>query len=141
LNVRHDETALTKPAVSIDTDVSALARAEPPPPTPAAPNAITVGKLDPLALDDGQALAADDEEPLVGAVVPVLRPALGVAGPESHLCRLGMAIAEQDAEALAEPEVLVLHGAPCWPSPDPARSCRAGFRRPVPLAGRVTALR
>jgi hypothetical protein len=42
------------------------------------------------------------------AVVPA---ALGFAGAERHLGRLGVGIAEDDAEAVAELQVLVLHAA------------------------------
>jgi hypothetical protein len=42
-------------------------------------------QLDTLAIDDCVARAGDDEEPLVGSSVMVVRPALGLAGSERHL--------------------------------------------------------
>src|SRR5262249_44899849 len=66
-------------------------------------------ELDAPALDDGLALATDHEQPLVRALVPVVRSALGVAGGERHLGGLGVFIAEDDLEAVAELKVLVLH--------------------------------
>jgi hypothetical protein len=43
---------------------------------------------DGLPVDDGLARAGDHEQPLVGPAVPVVRPALGLAGGERQLGRL-----------------------------------------------------
>src|SRR5262249_39289446 len=64
----------------------------------------------PVAVDDGLARAGDDEEPLVGALVPVVRPALRRARRQRHLRHPGPLVAEHDPEPLAEPQVLVQHG-------------------------------
>src|SRR5262249_58163341 len=79
-------------------------------------------------------------QPLVGAPVPVVRPALGLAGGQRHLRRLGVLVAQDDAEPVPELKVPVPHGAPPSfpsysrrragegprPSPPP---CRAEVRR------------
>src|SRR5947207_635351 len=67
-------------------------------------------QLDALAVDDGRAGAAHHVEPLVGALVAVVRPALDLSGAERHLGRLRVLVAEHHAEAVAELKVLVLHG-------------------------------
>jgi hypothetical protein len=68
-----------------------------------------VSQLDPLALDDGLALASYHEQPLVGSAMAIVRPALGGTRSERHLGCLGMLVAEDDLEAFAESQVFVLH--------------------------------
>ncbi len=60
----------------------------------------------PLAVDGGRSRPRQDVEPLIGAAVPVDWSALGIAGTEDHLRRLGALVASCDAETVAEPEVL-----------------------------------
>src|SRR5262249_17857708 len=67
-------------------------------------------ELDPLPVHDGQAGAGDDGEPLIRAPVAIVRPALSLAGRQGHLGGLTVFVAQHDAEAVAELQVLVLHG-------------------------------
>jgi hypothetical protein len=64
---------------------------------------------DPLAVHNRFSRSADDEQPLVGAAMTVVRPALGRAGLERHLGGLRPPVPERDAEPAAEAKVGVAH--------------------------------
>jgi len=63
-----------------------------------------------LTVDNCQALAVHDEKPLIRAAVTVVGPSFGRARGEGHLRALRTVIAQDDSEALAKLQVLVLHG-------------------------------
>lgn len=61
-----------------------------------------------LTYDDGPPLAGCQEQPVVHAIVAVVRHALGVTGSMGHLDGMRMLVAEDNLEAIAESQVLVL---------------------------------
>src|SRR4051812_45407355 len=60
---------------------------------------------------DGRPVTArsSPEAHLGGPAVPVVQPALGLAGGERHFGRLRVLVAQHDLEALPELKLLVLH--------------------------------
>jgi len=61
------------------------------------------------SIDDGEADARDDEQPLIAAAMAIVRAAFGIAGGKGHLGGLRAAVAEHDAETFAEAEGFALH--------------------------------
>src|SRR6185295_9729698 len=61
------------------------------------------------AVDRRHAAAAEDEEPLVGTCVSVLRVAFGLARFQHHLRRLRAPIAEHHVEPFPEPQRFAFH--------------------------------
>src|SRR3569832_1933886 len=73
-----------------------------------------------FAIHAGRAAACHHEQPLVGATVPVVRVALGIAGRDHHFRRLRPRIAEGDAKSLAKSQMFTPHR--CAPSHDRQQS-------------------
>src|SRR5204862_2127215 len=67
------------------------------------------GELVAPLLDERAAASVDDEEPLVGAPVPVARIAFRVAGRDHHLRALRARVAGVDAESFAQAQSLESH--------------------------------
>src|SRR5262249_7592695 len=87
-----------------------------------------------LAVDDGLPRPGDDVQPLVGAPVAIVRPALGFPGGQRHLCGLRAAVAQDDAETLPEPQALLLHGI----TPLSTNHSRPGYSCRTWRAARIT---
>lgn len=58
---------------------------------------------DPFPIDDGDARAGFDKEPLVCAAVAIVRSPFAIAWFDGHRRGLGAPVAERDPEAFPEP--------------------------------------
>jgi hypothetical protein len=65
-----------------------------------------------FAIDASRARSGDDEQPLIRAAMTVARTSFGIFGRDRHRGSLRSLVAEHDMEALAKPQMPLLHTRP-----------------------------